>query len=1110
MVASAMSSSDGIFSFDSPRSIEACRRRGVDQSDLEERPEESFLGQPPLKLRRSRAISSLSPTARPGRNLNGSRKVDVTPAIRKERHEINRHRLLREASIIDTEKAVKKERSNLVRAGKHPINGTTAVFATSAARPPTKPVPPTPRSRQFTTPPVSPYYSPRRKEDVIPSRSDNNGDGSSLASGAAWSSFECGDGSSVGGDDGSSSIASAAGIGNPVLEAEAYRLEALRRRRFVELQQMLAFELRGLAREERDRQLAEKARAREAMAERKRAKMFEAADRARLSRERSWQDREKISEREAAARRVVEDEAARRFDEQDHLRRTQAKLAAERRAELAAQKAALLQGRIDRGARVRRARQLRTERLAAQKAAERDAAAETAKRARESEHEARKVAAAERWAAARAGVEEARRRRDAEAKTLREKAGGRIAALEDRVASFRIRQKEIEERERELREEEAAELNRARHEAARRKIEADAKRKADEVEGKVLREKRVAQQREIKKERQAARRKAEMREKEELRDRMMERKAKADKERREAIRLKLEQDDAKVELLRLEKERLRATRRKLSSETIKQWKMLQGHFETLKDHCKGHSISYGKLAAAVTAAGAGTTTAAAAAAPAPAAAAAAAAEPGGDRNCLGGADPAAVAARRPNATTPHAVRPSGPHHRADMPVARGGGADCLSPAAHSGSPRFPPPAQNDIITGARARAAPRPPPGPTSSASVASITTSLSLLVRDGSRGGGGGGKTPPLTARATAHPRISPRKPSTSAGDRRGSSGRGSGDQRGARVDNPAAAGLRERYMYDMREGQKRVGRGSARGGTRTATASKAKTPRGRKTRLVKTKETAAGGLGHGRGGTTSSASETGRENRRPDTGRRPLAEASDELESGTDDVETYASMSSSSSSDANSTTNTTTPSPPLPSPRPSSPRGEPGASSSDADLLRGRYDRELLAVLAEEQAAEGAREKELAAAFARAKAAQARAGYIGGKRSSAAATGGQIKDGGCPESQGVSPMSGAEPDGVVATTARLAIAAAPGEGGGGGAVRGDGQDRREEEAAVATRDAIRLEKELATERREASERVLRVSEAYEEALRKLSCDRQCSPPSLAVSRRDADRDAQ
>ncbi|CAM9401082.1 unnamed protein product [Ectocarpus fasciculatus] len=1097
MVASAMGGSDGSFSFDSPRSIEACRRWGVHQSDLEERPEESFLGQPRLKLRRRRPNSTVSPTARPGRNLNGLSKAGVTPAIRKERHEINRHRLLREASIIylQRKQLVKKERSTLVRAGKYPINGTTAVFTTTAARPAMKPVPPTPRSRQFTTPPVSPYYSPRRKADAFPSRPNNNGDGSSVASGAAWSSFDCGD--SVGDNNGGSSIASAGGTGNPVLEAEAYRLEALRRRRFVELQQMLAFELRGLAREEHDRQLAEKARAREVTAERKRAKMFEAADRARLARERSWQDREKAAEREAAARRVVEDEAARRLDAQDHLRRTQAKLAAERRAELAAQKAALLQGRIDRGVRVRRARQLRTERLAAQKAAERDAAAETARRARESEHEARKAAAAERWAAARAGVEEARRRRDAEAKTLRETAGGRIAALEDRVASFRLRQKAIEERERELREEEATELNRARHEAARRKIEGDAKRKADEVEGKVQREERITLQLEIKKEREAARRKAEMREKEELRDRMMERKAKADKERREAIRLKLEQDDAKVELLRLQKERLRATRGKLSSETTKQRRMLQGHFEALKGHPKGHSISYGELAAAVTAAGAGTT-------------AAAAAEPGGDRNSLGAA---AASARRPNATTPRAVRPSGPHHHAGVSIVHSGGADSLSPAAHSGSPRFPPAAQqSDIVTGARARAAARPPPGPLSSASVASITSSLSQLVGDGLRGGGGGGggTTPPLTARATAHRRISPRKPSTSAGDKRGGSGRGSGNRRELRVDNPAAAGLRERYMCDKRAGQKGVGGGGggARGGTRTATASKTKTPRGgRKFHLVKTKASAAGGQRHGGGGTTSSASQSGRENVRPETGRRPLVEACDELESGTDDVETYASMSS-SSTDANNTP-TTTPSPPLPSSRPPSPQSEPGASPSDVDLLRGRYDRELLVVLAEEQAAEGAREKALAAAVARAKAAQARAGYIGGK-SSAAATWEQTKDGG-PENQGVSPMSGEEPDVIVATTARLAIAVAPGKGGGDGDVRGDEQDRREEEAAVATREAIRLEKELATERREASERVLRISETYEKALRKLFCDLQSPPPSLAISRRrDADHGPQ
>lgn len=385
---------------------------------------------------------------------------------------------------------------------------------------------------------------------------------------------------------------------------------------------------------------------------------------------------------------------------------------------------------------------------------------------------------------------------------------------------------------------------------------------------------------------------------------------------------------------------------------------------------------------------------------------------------------------------------------------------------------------------------------------MASITSSLSLLVEDGVRGGGGGGQSPPLTARAPAHRRISPRKPSASAGDKRGGSGRGSGIRREAREDNPAAAGLRERYMYDTRAGQKGVGGGGARGGTRTVTASKTKTSRGRNICLVKTKASAAGGLRHGGGRTTPSAYQTGREKVRPETGRRPLVKARDGLESGTDDVEIYASMSS-SSTDVNNTPRTT-PSSPLPSSRPPSPQGEPGAPSSDADHLRGRYDRELLAVLAEEQAAEGAREKALAAAVARAKAAQARAGYIGGKNS-AAATGGQTKNDD-PENQEVSPTSGGELDGVVVTTARLAIAVAPGEGNGGRGVRGDEQDRREEEAAVATREAIRLEKELATERREASERVLRVSEAYEKSLRKISCDRQSSTPSLAISRCDTD----
>lgn len=70
----------------------------------------------------------------------------------------------------------------------------------------------------------------------------------------------------------------------------------------------------------------------------------------------------------------------RRLEEQDHLRRRQAEAATERRAELAAQKAVLLQARIARGVRVRRAQQLRNERIAAKKADEREAAAEAAKR----------------------------------------------------------------------------------------------------------------------------------------------------------------------------------------------------------------------------------------------------------------------------------------------------------------------------------------------------------------------------------------------------------------------------------------------------------------------------------------------------------------------------------------------------------------------------------------------------------------------------------------------------------------------------------------------------------------------------------------------------------
>lgn len=70
----------------------------------------------------------------------------------------------------------------------------------------------------------------------------------------------------------------------------------------------------------------------------------------------------------------------RRLEAEDQLRQRQAELAMQRRAEQAAEKAAVLNSRIARGARVRRARQLRTERIAAKKADERDAVAEAAKR----------------------------------------------------------------------------------------------------------------------------------------------------------------------------------------------------------------------------------------------------------------------------------------------------------------------------------------------------------------------------------------------------------------------------------------------------------------------------------------------------------------------------------------------------------------------------------------------------------------------------------------------------------------------------------------------------------------------------------------------------------
>lgn len=68
------------FSLDSPRSIEACKRCGIDSKDLEERSEEFF---------------------KHGGDGHEDRE-GATCAVRAERHEITRHRLLREVKTSIT------------------------------------------------------------------------------------------------------------------------------------------------------------------------------------------------------------------------------------------------------------------------------------------------------------------------------------------------------------------------------------------------------------------------------------------------------------------------------------------------------------------------------------------------------------------------------------------------------------------------------------------------------------------------------------------------------------------------------------------------------------------------------------------------------------------------------------------------------------------------------------------------------------------------------------------------------------------------------------------------------------------------------------------------
>lgn len=83
------------FSLDSPRSIEACRRQGLEDGDLKERSEQSFFQEQP-QYGRNHPSKSRSPAARRVQSIEGHGRGDATAVIRKERHEINRHRLLRE------------------------------------------------------------------------------------------------------------------------------------------------------------------------------------------------------------------------------------------------------------------------------------------------------------------------------------------------------------------------------------------------------------------------------------------------------------------------------------------------------------------------------------------------------------------------------------------------------------------------------------------------------------------------------------------------------------------------------------------------------------------------------------------------------------------------------------------------------------------------------------------------------------------------------------------------------------------------------------------------------------------------------------------------------
>lgn len=141
---------------------------------------------------------------------------------------------------------VKKERSALVQGEKHKTGNTPGSELTAPQR--------LRRFRPATTAPLSPYS---RSRSAARSPFPKCEDSSSLVSTTVASATVGSDHRHHGGDSASRSRTtprlSRGEAGNPVLEGEAQRLEALKRRRFMELQQMLAFQLRSLAREVRKR-----------------------------------------------------------------------------------------------------------------------------------------------------------------------------------------------------------------------------------------------------------------------------------------------------------------------------------------------------------------------------------------------------------------------------------------------------------------------------------------------------------------------------------------------------------------------------------------------------------------------------------------------------------------------------------------------------------------------------------------------------------------------------------------------------------------------------------------------------------------------------------------